>query len=873
MHKKFRIVFDASCKTDRGLSLNETQLVGEKLQDNVFELIMRFRTHRIGITADIQKRYLQIGIHPHQWDLQRVIWRPHPLAELKEYWLTVVIFGMASAPHCAVRAMQQCAEDENEQFPRAAQIVKRDFYMDDCLTGADDKTEAKNLCQELTKMLQRGCFTLDKWHSNEPEVLPVMPTAYQPMEAVELSEPTDTTVLGLRWLPSSDELAFKFHPLIPVDGERETMRQVLSQIARLFDPNGYLGPAIILAKIIMQRIWESGVSWDELIPSDIAHDWAQWQKQLPALTKIKIPRWLGISPSVGFSLHGFSDASEKAFGAVVYVRVENTNGVRCTLIASRSRVAPLKKVTIPRLELCAAKLLGELLQTIKQACGFTYIKSTLWTDSAIVLQWMRKDAAALKPFVHNRVQSILSTTDSDWRHVPTETNPADLLSRGVAPKELEATGTWWQGPDWLQQNSGDWPHSQPELSLYVQREIRAEMKANWLDHADDQHLRPIQKAHINVITLEMRGEGRFKENIADMALWTSTLRRLVRRTAYIRRFFLNYCRTKQEWRLEPLTEVEEEEALWCLIRREQKKCYVPELKALRDPDENLPAKSQVLPFNPFIDANGILRVGGRLEAANMPYEQMHPVLLPEVSHLAQLLIRNAHQETLHGGCQLMSAHLRQRFWITGLRRAIHTNNQRCVICARNKRKLAEQLMGSLPADRVQQSYPFQHSGVDFAGPFETKPRPGRCKLRDKKWVAVFVCMATKAVHLELVDGLSTQDFIKAFLRFTSLRGKCTHLWSDHGTNFVGADTELERMAKSWADADTDAYRELRENMKINWHFITPSAPHQGGVWGSAVKSMKFHLHRLVGGQTLLDSDMRTILAQISAGQAINSTFR
>lgn len=491
----------------------------------------------------------------------------------------------------------------------------------------------------------------------------------RPLEAVEISRPDDTTVLGLRWQPDSDELTFKFQPLVPEGLRQETMRQVLSQIARLYDPNGYLGPAIVLAKIIMQRLWGSGTKWDDVVPADIAHDWALWQTQSPRLTEIKIPRWLGTGPDVGFSLHGFADASERAHGAVV-----------------------------PRLELCAAKLLGELLQTIKLACGFDYIKSTLWTDSAIVLQWMRKDAATLKPFVHNRVHSILSTTtDCDWRHVPTETNPADLLSRGFAPSELKSAEIWWHGPEWLRQNSSGWPNSQPKLTLHIEKQVRAEMKANWLDDAGDRSLRPIQKAYVHAVALEMRGEGRFKLEIADMTLRTSTLRRLVRRTAYVRRFFHNYCRRKNEWRLEPLTEEEEEDALWCLIRREQAKCYEAELKALREVDGNLPAKSPILRFNPFIDANGILRVGGRLDAAIMPYEQMHPAMLPEVSHVAQLLIRDAHQETLHGGRQLMAAHLRQRFWITGLRRAIHTNNQRCVTCVRHKRKVAEQLIESSKA--------------------------------------------------------------------------------------------------------------------------------------------------------------------------------
>lgn len=177
------------------------------------------------------------------------------------------------------------------------------------------------------------------------------------------------------------------------------------------------------------------------------------------------------------------------------------------LIASRSRVAPLTKVTIPRLELCAAKLLAELLNAIKSSCNFNFIKSTLWTDSAIFLQWMKKAGAALKSFVQNRVQSILSKTiDCDWRHVPTETNPADLLSRGVAPGKLKASEIWWHGPGWLKEGSSEWPNTQQELSLHVEKEVRAEMKASWWDYANDQPLRSIQKAHVNKITLEMRGE-------------------------------------------------------------------------------------------------------------------------------------------------------------------------------------------------------------------------------------------------------------------------------------------------------------------------------------------------------------------------------
>lgn len=305
---KFRIVFDGSCKTDIGISLNEAQIIGEKLQADLFDIIIRFRTHRIGITADIRKMYLQVGIIERQWDIQRIVWRENSQDDVKDYWLTAVTFGMASAPHCAVRAMIQCARDQQDKFQRAARAIERDFYMDDCATGADSEEEARTLCAEMTQQLSNGSFVLDKWHSNGTKVVPE--SAMQTSEAVELGEFHDTTILGLRWLPATDELTFKFRPQPPEEEQKMTKRDILSQIAQLFDPNGYLGPVIVAAKIIMQRIWKPQIGWNSRVPDEIGHDWMQFQSQLPALAHIRIPRWLGASPTRSYSLHGFADALE-----------------------------------------------------------------------------------------------------------------------------------------------------------------------------------------------------------------------------------------------------------------------------------------------------------------------------------------------------------------------------------------------------------------------------------------------------------------------------------------------------------------------------------------------------------------------------------
>lgn len=656
-------------------------MIGERLQDNLFDLILRFRTHRIGITADIRKMYLQVGIIEQQWDLQRIFWRENSQNAVKEYWLTRVTFGMASAPHCAVRTMIQCARDQKDDFPSAARAIEKDFYMDDCLTGADSEEEARKLCTEMMTVLSNGRFQLDKWHSNGSDVVPIS-TAWS-TDTVELSENDATTILGLRWLPFTDELMFNFRPQLPEVRQKMTQRDILSKIAQLFDPNGYLGPVIVIAKMIMQRIWKLRIGWDAQVPDEIGHVWLQFQTELPALTHIRIPRWLGIAPTHSFSLHGFADASESAYGAVVYVRVEHANETNCTLFASRSRVAPVKTVTIPRLELCAAVLLSELMQDITKACDFQYIRTVLWTDSSIVLHWMAKDVANLRPYVHNRIQSIRKATiDREWRHVSSADNPADVLSRGISPAELKTLNIWWNGPTWLVKVGTEWPSTRAQLSVQIEKEVHAELKSNWLDMADNKKLRPIQKAFINVATFEMRGEDKFRHTKTDVLTRTSNLRRLIRRTAWLLRFSRN-CQLRGEDRCKreigEITELEEEDALISWIQREQSIYYNLELKALHQGD-NLPSKSQLICLNPIIDDKRILRVGGRLEHSILSFDQRHPIILPDVSHLAQLLIRDAHKETLHGGFQKMAALLRQHFWIINLRRAVRTQISRCIPC-------------------------------------------------------------------------------------------------------------------------------------------------------------------------------------------------
>ncbi|KAJ0180229.1 hypothetical protein K1T71_003633 [Dendrolimus kikuchii] len=269
-------------------------------------------------------------------------------------------------------------------------------------------------------------------------------------------------------------------------------------------------------------------------------------------------------------------------------------------------------------------------------------------------------------------------------------------------------------------------------------------------------------------------------------------------------------------------------------------------------------------LNPFIDGNDNLRVGGRLEKASLSEGQKHPLLLPKKSNLTDLVITDAHSKTLHGGPQLMLAYLRSRYCILGAKDLVKRHVRTCVRCVRFSAKITAPLMGQLPSPRVTPSRPFSNSGVDFAGPINVRISKGRGQHAYKGYICLFVCMATKAIHIEVVSDLTTQGFLAAFKRFVSRRGYCSNLWSDNGTNFVGASRELDKLFYA---EKSGLHKDLAETLATNgttWHFIPPHSPNFGGLWEAGVKSVKFHLRRIIGDTTLTYEELATVLTQIEA---------
>ncbi|XP_029172121.1 uncharacterized protein LOC114941332 [Nylanderia fulva] len=839
---RIRIVFNASSRTSNGTSLNDHLYPGPKLQKDLAAVILRWRTFRYVYSADVAKMYRQIQVDPRDRDFQRIFWRPSPTHQVEEYRLCTVTYGMTSAPYLALKVMNQLAIDEGASFPLATSVIDRQMYVDDFIFGADDKVLARQTREQIVSLLKRGGFTLRKWASNVSELLDeIEDTDHGLAQSRDLNEDESLKILGLTWQPDRD--IFKF--TITITGPPgNTKRRILSDIAKFFDPLGWATPVIIRAKILMQRLWIAKCEWDEVAPPNLLEAWQQYHTHLKHLEEVMIPRWIQLGHHVlHLELHGFSDASTKAYAAAVYIRVVTVDGmVSVNLLAAKSKVAPVKVMSVPRLELSAAQLLARLIHFIREALDFREVNVYCWTDSTITLAWMSRPSTTWKTFIANRVADIHTLLpDIPWRHVPTKENPADCASRGISPDDLATNLQWWSGPDWLIKSSDYWPKSDSDF---------------------DPHALSEQRAQPQSLTTSVVASW-------DLSQRYSSWHKLLQITAYIYRFVTNsrsrhinlnlkIQNPRAPIYLNPI-EIKSAEIFW--IRYIQSELFHSEISALSTATP-IKKSSTLLSLNPYLDNDQIIRVGGRLRNATLQSAVRNPIVLKDHA-LVRMIIMDTHRRMLHAGSQLTLARIREKFWILRARSLVRAVLYKCVSCTRERAQIPNELMGDLPNVRVNRSArAFEHAGVDYAGPILVRTSRGRGHKAHKAYIAVFVCMTTKAIHLELVSDYSSDAFLATLNRFVSRRGYPASIYSDNGTTFQGADREL-KLAIAQALKNSDLQNTLSTD-GINWHFVPPSAPHFGGLWEAAVRSVKYHLKRCIGSHTLTFEELNTVLCRIEA---------
>ncbi|XP_075163831.1 uncharacterized protein LOC142236501 [Haematobia irritans] len=455
---KVRVVFNASCPSSNGLSLNDTLHCGPSLQNDLVNLLLQWRFYKVVFNSDIEKMYRQILIDPQQTQFQKILYRSSPESDISEYELQTVTFGVNCAPYLALRTIQQLAVDVKDIYPLASDVLQSCMYVDDVLAGSHDVTSSIRIKDELISALSSAGFSLRKWTSNSKEFLRSIPKEHLLNdEFLEFDDCSMAKTLGVRWNARLDHFYFSAKSLnVP---SNPTKRQILSEISKLFDPAGWLCPYILLAKLLMRDIWVSKIDWDDSLNSQILESWNRFVEAYSNIEEMQIPRWIGYSPGCEVQIHGFCDASEKAYAAAIYIRIESPLGVITThLLAAKSKVSPLKTISIPRLELCGALLLSETIDSLQTSFPIESYELYCWTDSMIVLAWLQKPAYQWKTFVANRVSKITEIVNNNhWSHVESKDNPADIGSRGAYPHEFMNNELWRNGPSWLKLPSSSWP--------------------------------------------------------------------------------------------------------------------------------------------------------------------------------------------------------------------------------------------------------------------------------------------------------------------------------------------------------------------------------------------------------------------------------
>ncbi|GFU46779.1 integrase catalytic domain-containing protein [Trichonephila clavipes] len=617
---KLRIVFNGSFPTTTGISLNDILLKGE-VKEDMFETISRFRRHKFAFTTDIQNMYKQILINPDQQDLQRIIWKHGLDAEILTYRLKTVTYGLSIAPFLAIRTQQQLAKDEKSRFPLASETLLYDTYMNDIVSGTPDLETAQQLQSQLKDALQSCGMNLHKWSSNSPELLN---SSFSSDVKHSFSTVIDLSVktLGISWKPFEDCFVFK----VFVSAKHiYTKREVLSVIAKLYDPLGFLGPVIAKAKVFLQQLWQCKLYWDDLLPNSIANEWREFVTTLKCIEEC----------------------------------ILHNGAAKVSILARKSRVAPIRVISIPPLELCACVLLAQLVKKIRSTLRLNINGIVLHTDLTIALAWLNTPANRLKTFVANRVAKVQELTEGfQWNHVPSVLNPADLVSRGLRHCDLPNLRLWWHGPQFLEK--GKLSSEETSLSPVKECEYSKEL---------------INGSSSYITTSSVCVSTNCVSSILSTLLCKSnSYMKIVRIFSYVLRFSNNV--NKRKLTLSgPLSATDIDQAETKLIRMVQEQVFLADIKSLQSKGVVSP-NSKLKNLNPFIDSDGLLRVGGRLSNSDLPYVNKPPAILPGNHNLTVQIIAHFHRKNLHTGAS----------------------------------SLLHYLMGN-PRDRVVPDYPFNCSAI------------------------------------------------------------------------------------------------------------------------------------------------------------------
>ncbi|XP_048477625.1 uncharacterized protein LOC105393457 [Plutella xylostella] len=717
---QLRIVYDASAKSkSTQSSLNECMYKGPLMLEDLTGLILRFRQHEIGILADIEKAFLQLGLQNEDRDVTRFLWVKDTTKEVTEdnlqcYRFCRVPFGIVSSPFLLNATIKshflKCGDETLKN-------VAEKIYVDNLVLGAKQQDEATGLYQKIHASLQTISMNVRQWNSNNKEFLKEIPEHL--LEGKEV-----TKVLGLVWDTLEDTLKLKTQ--ISNCDRDMTKRYVLQEIASIYDPCGFSSPLLLPAKEYLQRLWKLKLKWDTKLPEDLRDEWNRIASSLHQTQDIEIPRYIGATQdNAVHELHCFTDASKDAYAAAVYIKTESQDKVIVRLLMSKSKLTPLKdqdNLQIPRLELLGTLIGSRLLRYVRQHSEVPISKQYLWTDSQVVISWLRSEKL-LPPFISRRVTEI-NKQDTQVLYVKSADNPADIATR-VADFTPAKRELWFEGPQFLKNEreyKNNWAMTQNLCALEGLTQSEGYPENESTENEDGPTL---NEANVNPESLQLQQSEETITNITAK------------------------------------------------IKREQKLHY-PQECAGKSTDLSRS-------LGVFKDENGLLRCRGRIVLTDLPYDRKYPILLPKDSSLTEEIISNIHKDNYHIGVTHTLSLIREKYWIPQGRCKVQKALKKCLQCRKyggGPYRLPQ--MPDLPEERVNFTSAFSFIGLDYLGPLLVTTDKGQT---EKRWICLYTCLAVRAIHLEIVKDLTAEQCTLALRRFIAERGLPRLIISDNAAQF------------------------------------------------------------------------------------------
>ena len=820
---KVRVVFDASCEAYPGaMSLNEAIHAGPSLLTDLAETLMHFRLHNEALISDIVRAYLNIDLNPDDRDAFRFLW--YDGEDIVQYRFARVPFGVIVSSFLLHAVLQSHFRKEFEQQPELLEKILASIYVDDFLSGAEDVEAALRLKEQVEESLGKIGMKLHGWSSSSAVL----------RERWDACAGEVIQVLGLLWDPVGDTLAVNVARVLESVDCKPTKKNLLSLTASVFDPLGFLQPFLVLPKLLFQQLCKSKLGWRGALPGEMQVKWEAWKQQLSSLEQVQVPRHVVVPEYERVELHCFADASEVAYAACCYIKCVYGADVQVNLAFAKNRIAPVATHTLPRLELLGACLLARVAAKVINAYQrLEFSQVIYYTDSQNVFHWIQSDNRNWSTFVLNRVLELHKLTKPrDWRYVRSERNPADVATRPITGPELAANTMWLHGPTFLYDDTigcgdkinGDQPT--PECLAEVKRVVKVAV---------------VKKP----------------STILDLSRYSSYCK-VINITSYVYKFIA--MRVPAFCARGPPTYMElHNMAVRYWVRREQLIHYPNEVSKCPEGGylgEKVAAVSSIArSLRLFKDQHSILRYSSRVQDPFSQYSRNNPIILPKQSNFTSLYLAHLHRLLSHAGVGELLVHLRKDFWVPQGRQKVRSVIHRCVACRKvNAKPYPQVAPPPLPDFRVCPSHPFEHTGIDTAGPVNYKVG----KVTKKGHILVLTCATTRAIHLEFITGISVENVTMGLRRFFATHGLPKTIQSDNAKSFVRCQKELMAVFKS---PKMDKYL---SDHRIIWKRYLERSPWWGGYIERQVQTVKRSLRKVMGSAVLTFEEYTTFLYEVAA---------